>query len=165
MIRHIFASLLARSAVALALLLAPACATFRPPVQNSGPAVSPEGVQIAVARQVCAQTQEPDYYSDDLIETTIEVQVRNATPDPVTVHRDAFRLMTPDGVALRTLTWRAVDPLTVNGGDTGTFKLRFMTRGGLECAREMDLEPDSGITLREKPIHIGGVHFVPSRTI
>jgi hypothetical protein len=161
--RQVFSSLITRSA--MVLMLSPACATLRPPAQGGGPAVSSEGVQIAVARQACAQTQEPDYYANDLIETTLEVQVHNATPDPITVHRDAFRLMTPDGIALKTVTWRAVDPLTVRGGQTGTFELRFMTRGGLECAREMDLEADSGVTLRDKPIRIGGVHFVPSRTI
>lgn len=158
-----FASVISKAAVVL--LLAPACASLRPPAQNNGPAISAEGVQIAVARQACAQTQEPDYYANDLVETTLEIQVRNATPDPLTVHRDAFRLMTPDGVALRTVTWRAMDPLTVKGGETGTFELRFMTRSGLECARQMDLEADSAVMLREKPIHIGGVHFVPSRTI
>ena len=134
-------------------------------IANSGPSNSPEGVQVAVVRQACAQTQEPDYYANDLIEATLEVQVRNPTQDPITVHRDAFRLVTPEGIVLRTVTWGAIDPLTVNHGETGTFELRFMTRGGLECAREMKLEPDSGVTLRDRPVHIGGVSFVPSRTI
>jgi hypothetical protein len=163
MIRHLITYTFSTAVVLLAL--ASACVTMRAPVQNSGPAVSREGVQVAVARQVCLQTQEPDYYANDLIEATLEIQVRNATADPITVHRDAFRLVAPDGIALKPATWRATDPLIVNGGETGTFELRFMTRGSLECAREMQLEADSGVTLRDKPIHIGGVRFVPSRTI
>lgn len=161
--RQPFVSMISKAAIVV--LFAPACASLHPPAQNSGPGLSPEGVQIAVARQTCAQTQEPDYYANDLVETTLEIQVRNSTPDPITVHRDVFRLVTPEGIALRTMTWRAVDPLIVGGGETGTFELRFMARGGIECAREMVLEADSGVTLRDKPVHLGGVHFVPSRTI
>ena len=158
-----FTSVISKAAVVL--LLAPACASLRPPAQNNGPAVSAEGVQIAVARQACAQTQEPDYYADDLVETTLEIQVRNATPDPLTVHRDAFRLMTPDGVALRTVTWRAMDPLTVKGGETGTFELRFMTRGSLECGREMRLDADAGVRVNGRPVEVGIISFQPSRTL
>jgi hypothetical protein len=162
MTRPVFTSALSTSTILL--LFAAACVGLRPPAQNAGPGISQEGVQIAVTAQVCTQTSEPGY-SSDLVDTTLEVQVRNPTTYPIAVHRDAFRLVTPVGVALQTVTWRAVTPLTFKGGETGTFKLRFMTRGGLECAREMDLEPDSGITQADKPLRIAGVHFVPSRPI
>jgi hypothetical protein len=116
-----------------------------------------------VTRQRCDQVSEPDEYGWDLVETTLEVQIRNATPAKLTVRRDAFRLLGPEGTALKTLTWRAADPLTIEGGATGTFQLRFMTHGGLECAGEMALDVDGGLSLPDGPVKIGAVTFVPSR--
>jgi hypothetical protein len=140
-----------------------ACATMTPPAQNGGPALSDRGIGVAVLRQSCAQAQEPDQRGWDLVEAEVEVEVRNGSPEPATVHRDRFRLVAPDGSALASSTWRSADPLTVAGGQTQTFALRFMTRGGLECTREMRLDPDSGITLRESPVAFQPVSFVPTR--
>lgn len=154
-----------RTIVAITLFLATVgsgCA-LAPPFRNSGPAVSQQGVQLAVTRQRCDQVDEPDEYGWDLVETTLEVQIRNATPARLTVHRDAFRLLGPEGSALRTQTWGAADPLTIDGGTTGTFELRFMTRGGLECAGEMALDVDAALALPDGPVKIGSVKFVPAR--
>jgi hypothetical protein len=158
--------MVSRPIVAATLVLAalgPGCALV-PPFRSSEPSVSDEGVQLAVTRQRCDQTQEPDEYGWDLVEATLEVQIRNATGGKLTVHRDAFRLLGPDGTALRTLTWRAADPMTIDRGATGTFEIRFMTRGGLDCAGEMALDVDAGLALPEGPVKLGSVKFVPSRS-
>lgn len=151
--------------VALAVLVpmagASGCARMQPPAQTTGPALSREGVQLVVKRQACVQNKDPDFYGNDLVEERLEIDVRNRTPDPVTVHRDDFRLLEPDGVALATVTWRAVDPVTVGAGQSSTFELRFMTRGSLECDREMGLQADSGVILRNHPVHLQAIRFVP----
>jgi hypothetical protein len=108
---------------------------------------------------------DPDFYGQDLVEEVVEVQVRNATSNPLTVQRDAFRLISPDGHGLKTMTWRAVDPLALNAGETKTFELRYMTRGVLECAREMKLDADAGVKMNGRPIEVGAVSFQPSRAL
>lgn len=133
-----------------------------PPFKNSGPAVSRDGVHVAVTRQRCDQVQEPEEYGWDLVEAVLEVQIRNATPAQLTVHRDAFRLGGAEGTALRTQTWGAADPLTIDRGATGTFELRFITRGGLACTGEMILDVDAGLVLPDGPVKVGAVKFVPS---
>lgn len=138
-----------------------ACATLSVPAHTTGPARSGEGVEIAVVRQACAQNQDPDFYGDDLVEARVEIELRNPTDDPLTVHREAFRLMAPDGVELPTVTWRAAQPLVVQPRASALFELRFMTRGGLQCAREMRLEADSGVLRRDQPVRIGVVRFLP----
>ena len=115
------------------------------------------------ARVAIVGARPTDEYGADLVETTLEVQIRNATPATLTVRRDAFRLLGSEGTALKPQTWRAADPLTIDGGATGTFELRFMTRGGLECAGEMALDVDAGLALPDGPVKIGSVKFVPSR--
>jgi hypothetical protein len=156
-------SLIARALLVAPLLSAACAAPMRPPVQNGGPALSAKGIEVAVLRQGCAQADEPDAYGFDLIEEQVEIQVRNGAPDPATVHRDRFRLLAPDGSALATTTWRSADPLTVAGGQTEIFDLRFMTRGGLACTEEMRLDPASGVTLHESPVALRPLPFVPTR--
>jgi hypothetical protein len=144
-----------------ALLGGPGCA-LTPPFKSEGPAVSREGVQVTVTKQRCDEVEEPGRYGWDLVETILEVQIRNATATPLTVHRDAFRLRAPDGTSLATQTWGAAAPFTIGSGATGTFELRFMTRGGLTCGGEMVLEVAAGLALPEGPVRVSGVRFVPS---
>ena len=148
--------------IAIALFGLGAGCALRPAFRNDGPVTSHEGVELAVVGQRCDQFEEPHQYGNDLVESVVEVQVRNATPAPLTVRRDAFRLITPDGFALKTLTWNAGQPVTMSGGQTRTFELRFMTRGSLECAREMVLDADSGLTLPAGPVRVTSVRFTPS---
>jgi len=141
--------------------IAPACA-LHPPVQNGGAAMAvPPGVQVAVLGQSCDQTVEPDLQGADLVETTVEIQVRNVGVTPLTVHREAFDLRAPNGEAVPTSTWCASDPLSVDAGQSRTFQLRFMSRGGLSCTQPMQLESASAITAGATPIGIGAVTFVP----
>ena len=154
----------ASSILFLAVALTPACAPLRLPAKNSGPANSGDGVQVAVNRQSCTQNVDPDFYGSDLVEEVVEVQVRNAAPAGLTVQRDAFRLVAPDGLALRTVTWRAAEPLALNAGETRAFELRFMTRGGLDCRHEMKLDVDAGVTMEGRPVALSAVSFQPLRT-
>jgi len=166
MIPRMLESIGARPALfVLAVALAPACAPLRLPYKTGGPVASPEGVELAVSRQSCTQNVDPDFYGQDLVEEVVEVQVRNASTKPLTVQRDAFRLISPDGQGLKTMTWRAVDPLALDAGETKTFELRYMTRGVLECAREMKLDADAGVSMNGRPIEVGVVRFQPSRAL
>jgi hypothetical protein len=144
--------------------LAPACA-LRPPIKNSGAARAPEGIQVAVLRQSCSQTVETEEPGNDLVETTVEVEVRNPTSTPIAVHRDGFRLAASDGSAIRTSTWFAVDGLSVEPGQSQTFELRFMSRGGLSCSKEMALESPTAITRGAELVKVGAVTFVPAHAL
>lgn len=154
-----------RFIIILAVALAPACAPLRLPHKGGGPVASREGVELTVSRQSCTQNVDSDFHGDDLVEEVVEVRVRNATPQSVMVQRDAFRLISPDGRGLRAMTWRAVDPLALNGGETGIFELRFMTRGAFECTAEMKLDPDGGLVMNGRRIEMSAVSFQPSRAL
>jgi hypothetical protein len=140
--------------------LTPACAGMQPPVHNSGPVTAP-GLEVAVLRQSCSQTVEPDLPGNDLVEAHIEVAVRNTTPGTVTVHRDQLRLRAPDGSAIRPSTWFSAEPLAVEAGQARTFAVRFMSRGGLSCAQEMRLDAGAALTEGAAPLKIGSIAFQP----
>lgn len=143
----------------LVAVLAPACA-LKPPARNSGPAVSREGVQLAVVKQRCEQLREPDQ-TDDLVEIVMEVQVRNPTREAATIRRTDFRLIGDERFALKTSTWGAIDPITVEAGTDRTFDLRFMARGAVECSKEMRLDPGAGVLTKNQPLKLEPVRFVP----
>ena len=150
-------------ALTAVVMLAAGCGTLRAPIQTTGPVVSREGIELSVTRQLCTQIQEADFPGADLVETILEIAIRNPTPEPIAVRRDAFRLLAPDGSALRTVTWRAADPLVVGRRTIGVFRLRYMSRGTIECAKTMDLDADAGLTVRGAPVKVGRVQFIPSR--
>jgi hypothetical protein len=149
----------AARALTLALAVTPACASLGPPARTSGPSVSSEGVELAVAAQSCTQSADPDW--PVLGEAVLEIHVRNGTAAPLTVRRDDFRLVTPDGSALRSRSWGAVQPLVVGGGETSAFELRFQSYDSLACERELWLEPRAGLVVGRTPAAIEPVRFVP----
>jgi hypothetical protein len=105
--KHNVGSSVARFLSLATLILAPACASMRPPAQNNGPTLSTEGVQLAVLKQSCTQTQEPNQPDNDL-------------------------------------------------------EMRFMSRGSLQCSRELQLDAGTGICLGGKAVKVKPVTFVPS---
>ena len=143
--------------------LAPACG-LQPPIQN-GAAAARDGIQVAVLRESCSQTVETEQPGNDLAETVVEVEVRNGTSAPISVHRDGFRLGASDGSLIQTSTWFANDPLSVEPGQAQTFQLRFMSRGGLSCSKEMALESPAAVVKGAEPVKLGAVKFVPAHAL
>jgi hypothetical protein len=138
---------------------------MRPPARASGQAESRDGVSLAVLRQSCSQTTEPEQPGFDLVEERIELRVHNASPELATLDRGAFRLLTLDGSALKTVTWLAAQRLTIAGGTDSTFELRFMARGGLACTQEMRLAVNDALELRARPVALHAIAFVPERPL
>jgi hypothetical protein len=146
------------------LTTVPACAVaMQPLARGRGPSVSPEGVQVAVVGQRCkpSGTQYPDELEDDHADVEVKVEVRDATPSGVVVHRDRFRLVTPDGTVVSAVTWGLGDPLMVRGGEARSFELAFQPDGNLQCSQEMRLQAEASIFLHGSALKIGAVPFVP----
>jgi hypothetical protein len=157
-------SIIVLTAAVGATALASGCG-MRPPVQNSGTVTSADGVQIAVLGQSCSETVETDWPGNDLVEMTVQIEVRNGTPTTLGVHRDGFRLIGADGRSVPTSTGSANEPISLASRQTQTFQLRFMSRGGLSCSKEMTLESPSAIRHGTEPATIGTIKFVAARTL
>lgn len=135
-----------------------ACATMKPPAMNNGPALSSNGVQVAVLRQLCAETSLNAY--ETWIDETVELQVRNGSPNPLRIHRDKLRLLGPNG-GVFTAGASPTESVTVANGETQTFEVTFTAHGELECTKAMQLDPSAGITSQESPVALRPVSFVP----
>jgi hypothetical protein len=145
----------------LLLALAPACA-MSPPVQNAG-TVASDGVQVAVVGQRCTETVETDWPGANLVETTVEFQVRNTNANPVTVNREQLYLRGTDGRPVRSRGWDSGQSVLVGSGESKTFDLQFMSRGGMSCTKPMQLDAAAGLTVGTMPLRVGSVTFVPSK--
>src|ERR1700722_8147869 len=67
------------SALAISLaVLSPACVSYQP-VRNMGGTKAPEGLEVSVLREICSQNVDPQWPGADLVEPTLETQVRNMT--------------------------------------------------------------------------------------
>jgi hypothetical protein len=143
--------------------LAPACAELQmqPPARVTT-TTAPAGVAVAVVGQRCSQNVDPDWPEADLVQATLETQVRNTTAQPVTVHRNGFRLVAPDGQAIPTASWGANEPITVAAGQAESFKLRFSDRGGLSCSKDMRLDGPTAVTEGAQVVQVASVSFRPS---
>jgi hypothetical protein len=145
-------------AIAVFLVGTGACVTMKPPAVNNGPAWSSNGVQVAVLRQVCAETMRNEF--ETFIDETVELQVRNGSPNPVRIHRDRIRLLGPYG-GVYTTGASATDFLTVGSGETQTFEVTFTAHAELDCNKAMQLDPGAGITSQDAPVALRPVSFVP----
>ena len=150
----------------LVLTIAPACA-LTPPAQSSGQVESHDGVALTIVGQACSQTTDPseEQASWYLVEQRLAVEVQNGSPDPVTIHRDRFRLALQDGSDLHTVTWGAADPVTVEGGGKHVFKLRFMANSEVTCESAMRLDAGGVITQRQHEVALTSISFVPRRPL
>jgi hypothetical protein len=146
------------------LWLAPACG-LSPALQNGGAAVRADGITLEVPRQSCSETVQAKQPGNDLVEVIVEVAIRNPTAAPLSVNRSGFRLSAPDGSAIPPSTWFVKDPLTVGAGQSQTFQLRFMSRGGLSCWKPMELRATSVLTQGPVPVGIGSVRFTASHAL
>ena len=133
---------------------------LRPPIRNSGAVTTPDGVQVAVLGQSCSQTVETELPGNDLVEMTVQIEVRNGTSQALGVHRDGFRLTGADGRSIPTSTWFASKPISIAPRQAETFELRFMSHGGLSCSKEMTLESPSAIVRGTGIAKIGAIRFV-----
>jgi hypothetical protein len=143
--------------------LAPACAELQmqPPVQTTV-ATAPAGVAVSVVGQRCSQNVDREWQGADLVQATLETQVRNSTTQPVTVHRHGFQLVAPDGQAIPNEGWGADASITVAAGQAESFTLRFSDRGGLSCSKEMRLDGPTAVTEGPEVVQVASVSFRPS---
>jgi hypothetical protein len=120
------------------------------------------GIEVGVLHQSCRQTVETEQPGNDLVDTDVELEIRNGTSAPIAVHRDRFQLVAPDGTAVRTSGWFAGAPRSVDRGRTQTFQLRFMSRGGLSCYKEMVLASPSAVVNGAQAVTLDAVRLAPA---
>lgn len=110
--------------------------------------------------QSCDQYHEPNFEFDDFVGLELDLEVRNATDAPLTVHRDLIRVVASDGTAPKTQTWKAVEPVQVEAGGIQRISVRYITLGSLECRGPLDLDLKNAVTRGGAPLALAPIHIV-----
>ena len=145
--------------VAILVALSGVACAHGPVYQSSGPSIE-DGVKVAIVGQSCDQYHDPNFEFDDFVGLDLDLEVRNATDAPLIVHRDRIRVVASDGIAPRTQTWKAVEPIQVKAGGVQRISVRYMTLGSLECRGPLDLDLKNAVTRAGAPLALAPIHFV-----
>jgi len=143
----------------LILACTSACA-LSPAVRTSGPAVSKEGVRVAVVGQHCDGSTEPDYPTD-VVDLTLALRVTNATPEAALVQTARLGLMAAEATKSAIEVSNADAQFVLAPGTERTFEIRFKTRELLRCSQAMRLDLARAVSIDGQTVDLGVITFVP----
>jgi hypothetical protein len=152
--------------VAAALGFATSCG-YAAPYRSSGPAVSKEGVDIAIAGERCfvnrSGEQFPTAIDDDRLSLDLRLQVKNEGTHPAVLSLDRFRV-SENTRGERTVMWPLESgALALAPGETKTLSLAFEQDGELDCHHDMALEASGAIATEGGQVDVQPIHFLASR--
>ena len=139
---------------------------YTAPYRSSGPALSKEGVEIAIAGERCyvnrSAEQFPTTVNDDHLNLAMRLQIRNQTGHPVHLATDNFRLSESIGGERTVMMPRESGSLSLQSGETRIVSLDFENSGALDCHHEMALEADGAIKLDSGQVKLEPIRFLAS---
>ena len=133
------------------------------PYTSSGPSLSKEGVQIAIAGERCFVNRSAEPFlttvGDDRLNLDVRLQVKNDT-DHVAVLSEERVLLSEIVRGERTaMRPREADAISLQPGETKVVSLYFEQSGDLDCHHQMALEPQDAVAIDGKQV----VSFEPIR--
>jgi hypothetical protein len=140
---------------------------YTAPYHSSGPALSREGVQIAVTAEQCYNNrldeQYPTALNDDQLHVGVRLNVTNGSNHLVVLSRDAFKLEETDGRSPRVMRPQENGSVSLSPGQSKSLVLNFAEETEYDCHHELALDAQGAIAVAGKPVHLASIHFLPSR--
>jgi hypothetical protein len=137
------------------------------PYTSSGPSLSKEGVEIAIAGERCYVNRSaepfPTTVNDDILNLALRLQIKNKSSH--------VAVLTPDHVSLsetvageRTVMHpRESDAISLQPGETQTVSLNFEQSGALDCHHDLALEAAGAVEIEGGKISFEPIRFLASR--
>jgi hypothetical protein len=156
------------SKLAVVVLGFAASCAYAVPYRSSGPSLSKEGVQIAIAGERCFVNRSgeefPTTVDDDRLNLDLRLQVKNDTNHVAVLSEDRVlvsELVRGQRTAMRP---READALSLQPGETKVVSLYFEQAGELDCHHEMALEPQGAVAIDGKEVvKLEPIHFLVSQ--
>jgi hypothetical protein len=137
------------SKVAIVVLGLAASCGYAAPYTSSGPSLSKEGVQIAIAGKRCfvnrSGEQFPTTVDDDLLNLDLNLQVKNDTKHAARLSPDRVLLSETVSGESTVMRPREFEAISLQPGETKVVSLHFEQSGKLDCHHEMALEPQDAV--------------------
>jgi hypothetical protein len=135
----------------------------RPFVRTDGPSTS-NGVTVALVDQDCARRTWARAL--DVLVVRIDVQVTNASAEPITVAPQEFRLLAAGNmpVADATPPEGRPAPLPVLPGGAVPLELHFRRYGFAKCNQDMQLSAAGAVEMAGHGLNLRPISFLAERT-
>jgi hypothetical protein len=137
------------------------------PYQTSGPALSKEGVQIAIVGDRCyvnrSGEQYPTSVSDDELHLNVNVQVKNDSNQVAWLSPAAFQLVENKAGDRIVMHPHESGTLSMSPGETKVLSLDFDQEGDVDCHHGLALEAPRAVAIEGTQIALSPIQFRPSR--
>jgi hypothetical protein len=144
---------------------AASCA-FTAPYRNSGPAISKEGVQVAIVGERCfvnrTGEQYPTTVNDDELNLGMRLQVKNEASQPAVLSLDRLRLSETVAGERTVMTPMESESLALAPGEIKVVSLHFEQTGALDCHHEMALDAPQAVAIGDTEVEIDPIRFLAS---
>jgi hypothetical protein len=152
-------------AIAVASLcgLAGCASSGRPFVRTDGPSTS-NGVTVALVDQECARRTWAR--AMDVLVVRLDVQVTNASAEPITVTPQEFRLLAAGSmpVADATAPEGRLAPMPLLPGGAVPLQLHFRRYGYARCNQDMQLSAAGAVQMAGHALNLRPISFLAERT-
>lgn len=158
--RIVFASSLVLSGLA-------ASCGYSTPYHASGPALSKEGVQIAIVGDQCyvnrTGEQYPTAVNDDELHLNVNLQVRNESNHAALLSREKFQLVENKAGERIVIHPDELGALVVRPGETKMVSLDFDQQGEMDCHHGLALEAPGAVAIEGAQLAFQPIQFQPAR--
>jgi hypothetical protein len=137
------------------------------PYTSSGPSLSKEGVEVAIAGQRCyvnrSAEQFPTTVNDDHLNLDLRLQVKNASNHIAVLSPDHVRLSETVGGERMVMQPRESEAISLQPGETKIVPLDFEQSGELDCHNDLALEAAGAVEIEGGKVSFEPIHFLASR--
>jgi hypothetical protein len=137
------------------------------PYASSGPSLSKEGVQIAIAGERCyvnrSAEQFPTAVDDDNLNLDLQLQVKNDSQHIAVLSSDRVRLSETVAGARVVMQPRESEAISLRPGETKIVALGFEKPGELDCHQDLALEAAGAVEIDGGKVNFEPLHFLASR--
>ena len=148
------------------VVLAASCG-YVAPYTSSGPSLSKEGVQIAIAGERCyvnrSAEQFPTAVNDDHLNLDLRLQVRNESSHVAVLSPDRVRLSETVGGERTVMQPRESETISLQPGETKMVSLDFEQSGTLDCHHDLALEAAGAVEIDGGRVNFEPIRFLASR--
>jgi len=140
---------------------------YSAPYMTSGPSLSNQGVEVAIAGVSCYVNRSADMYlqgvDPDRLGLDVKLQVQNNSGQVAQISEGRVRLADPASPATQALTPDKFQVVSVLPGETKELPLSFTTSDVLSCHHGFELILADSVEVGASPIALSPISLVASR--
>jgi hypothetical protein len=150
-----------------AMVVCAASCGYVAPYTSSGPSLSKEGVEIAIAGERCYVNRSaepfPTTVDDDQLNLALRLQIKNKSSHVAVLTPDHVGLS--ETVAGARMVMHSVESgaISLQPGETKTISLNFEQSGALDCHHDLSLEAAGAVEIDGAKVSFEPIRFLASR--